>query len=242
MLLNDKVALITGAGRGIGKAIALKYAEEGASVVLVGRNEAVLRETRDEIRANGGSADAFAADLTEDKQVDELIRQTLQLQGRIDILVNNAGMSKEMPLVEMPMDVWDEILDVNLRAVVLCTKAVIPGMIGRKSGNIVNIASAAGIRGLPGSTAYSASKAAVIALGQSLGDELRPNGIRVNTICPGPVDTELFKKSERREFILQAGGDVFEPETIASAALYLASDMSKGVSSQIMVIRGFNRW
>ena len=242
MLLANQIALVTGGGRGIGEAIAVKFAAEGAAVVLTGRNEAALAETRDAIRAGGGTADMFAADLTVDSQVDELITYTLKLHGRIDILVNNAGISKEMPLVDMPMSVWDDIMNINLRGVVLCTKAALPGMIARKSGNIINIASASAIRGLPGSTAYSASKAAVVSLGQALGDELRPHGIRVNNICPGPVDTELFKQSERREFILKAGGDVFEPETIASSALYLASDMSKGVSSQTMVIRGFNRW
>jgi NAD(P)-dependent dehydrogenase (short-subunit alcohol dehydrogenase family) len=242
MLLEGKVALITGAGRGIGKAIALNFANEGALVVLSGRNESALNDVKNEIEAKGKQAVAITADLAKEDQVSKLIAETLNLHQRIDILINNAGISKEMPLVEMPMAIWDQIMEINLRAVVLCTKAVLPGMIERKCGNIVNIASAAGLRGLPGSTAYAASKAAVICLGQALGDELRPYGIRVNSICPGPVDTELFKQSERREFILQAGGDVFLPETIASGALYLASDMSKGMSSQVLVIRGFNRW
>jgi NAD(P)-dependent dehydrogenase (short-subunit alcohol dehydrogenase family) len=242
MLLEGKVALITGAGRGIGKAIALNFANEGALVVLSGRNESALNDVKNEIEAKGKQAVVITADLAKEDQVSKLIAETLNLHQRIDILINNAGISKEMPLVEMPMAIWDQIIEINLRAVVLCTKAVLPGMIERKCGNIVNIASAAGLRGLPGSTAYAASKAAVICLGQALGDELRPYGIRVNSICPGPVDTELFKQSERREFILQAGGDVFLPETIASGALYLASDMSKGMSSQVLVIRGFNRW
>lgn len=242
MLLLNKTALVTGAGRGIGKAIAAGFAAEGAAVLLVGRTESVLLETKAEIEAKGGRADVITADVSDERQVEEMLAQATALHPQLDILVNNAGMSKEMPLADMPMSVWDEILNVNLRSVVLCTKAVLPGMIARKSGNIIHIASASAIRGLPGSTAYAASKAAVVTMGQALGDELRPHGIRVNSICPGPVDTELFKKSERREFILQAGGDVFEPETIASTALYLASDMSKGMSSQVIVVRGFNRW
>ena len=130
----------------------------------------------------------------------------------------------------------------NLRSVMLMLKAVLPSMAERKSGNVVNIGSGAAIRGLPGSAAYSVSKAGVVALTQALGDELRPQGIRLNVICPGPVDTELFQKSERRQFILAAGGDVFDTETVANGILFLASDQSKGMSSQTLVMRGFNRW
>ena len=241
-LMKDQIAVVTGASTGIGKAIALKFADEGAVVVLTARNLEKLHAVQREIESKGQRAAVIPAELRNAEAVQNLIAQTLARYGRIDCLVNNAGISKEMMLYEMPMEVWDEILGINLRAVVLCTKAVLPTMIAQKGGNIVNIASAAGVRGLPGSTAYSASKAAVIALGQSLGDEVRPFGIRVNTVCPGPVDTEMFKKSAKRDYILKQGGDVFEPETMANAVLFLASDLSKGMSSQVMVVRGFNRW
>ncbi len=242
MLLEDRVALITGAGRGIGKAIALKFAEEGAKVVLTGRNAAVLGEVVREITQNGGDAFSVTGDLRDADQVASILKSVLEQYGRLDILVNNAGISKEMKLIHMPMEVWDEILEVNLRTVVLMTKAVLPIFKSQGGGNIINIASAAGLRGLPGSSAYSASKAAVLGLTQALGDELRPDKVRVNAICPGPVDTEMFQTSERRQFILDAGGDLFEPEDVANGALYLASDMSKGVSSQTLTLRGFNRW
>jgi len=242
MMLDGKTALITGAGRGIGRAIALKFASEGATVFLSGRSEDILLNTRKEIEALGRDAFIVPGDIRDEKIVTSILDQMLAIGGKVDILVNNAGISKEMKLSEMPMEVWDEIIQTNLRSVVLCIKAALPHMIANGGGNIINIASAAGLRGLPGSAAYSASKAAVICLSQALGDELRPHRIRVNAICPGPVDTELFKQSERRSFIMQAGGDLFQPEDVANAALYLASSMSSGISSQILTVRGLNRW
>ena len=144
----------------------------------------------------------------------------------------------------MPVSVFDEIMTTNMRSVMLVTKAILPHMVEQKGGSIINIGSGAALRGLPGSVAYSASKAAVVCFTQALGDEVRKveRNIRINAICPGPVDTELFQKSERRDFILAAGGDVFSTETMGDAALFLASDMSKGMNSQVLVLRGFNRW
>ena len=240
--MQGKVAIVTGAARGIGKAVALKFAEEGANIALVDILEKELNETKAEVEVFGGKAMAIPVDLTEDAQVYGMVDTVVKEFGTIDILMNNAGISREMPLNEMPMDVWDKIIEINLRSVALIIKAVLPVMIKNKSGNIASVASASALRGLPGSTAYSASKAGVLCLSQALGDELRPHGIRVNTICPGPVDTELFQKSAKRDFILQAGGDVFDPETVANGALYLVSDLSKGMSSQVLTIRGFNRW
>lgn len=242
MLLENKIAVITGANRGLGKAIAEKFAGEGATVILAGRNREKLEMVKEELTRKGYKADAEIADVTNIAEVNAMVKTITEKNGRIDILVNNAGISKEIKLIDMPLEVWDEIINVNLNSVVYVTKAVLPVMYAQKSGNIVNIASAAALRGLPGSSAYAASKAGVVCLTQALGDELRPEGIRVNAICPGPIDTELFQKSERREFILAAGGDVFAPETIANGALFLASEQSKGMSSQVLTIRGFNRW
>lgn len=241
-LLVGKTAIVTGAARGIGKAISLKFAEEGANVVMLDILEKELNESKAEVEALGTKVKAMALDLTVDKQVQDMVDAVVKEFGTVDILMNCAGISREMPLNEMPMETWDKILEINLRSVVLIVKAVLPVMIQNKSGNICSIASGAALRGLPGSTAYSASKAALLCMSQALGDEQRPNGIRVNVICPGPVDTEMFQKSAKREFILQAGGDVFTPETVANGALYLVSDLSMGVSSQVLTIRGFNRW
>ena len=243
-LLNGKIALITGAARGIGKGIAVKFAQQGALVLLVGRKLPALEQAADEIRAAGGQADCFTADVSQEEQVRDMVAQVMAKYGRIDILVNNAGISKEMPFLDMPIEVFDEIMTTNMRSVMLVTKAVLPHMVEQKSGNIINIGSGAALRGLPGSAAYSASKAAVVCFTQALGDEIRKveRNIRINAICPGPVDTELFQKSERRDFILQAGGDVFSTETLGDGALFLASEMSKGMNSQVLVLRGFNRW
>jgi len=242
MVLDKEVAIITGASRGLGKAIAKKFVEEGATVIICDINEEALKSTFDELRSISSNVDWFITDVTNETDIKNMVTSVLDKYKQIDVLVNNAGISKEIPLNEMSMDIWDKIIEVNLRSVVLCTKAVLPHMMENKKGNIVNISSAAALRGLPGSSAYSASKAGVICLSQSLGDEVRPHGIRVNTVCPGPMDTELFRKSEKRDFILAAGGDVFDTETIANGVLFLASDLSKGMSSQILTMRGFNRW
>lgn len=243
-MLQGKIALITGGSRGIGKGIALKFAGQRAKILLVGRRLSGLEPAAEEIRARGGQAACFQADVSRADQVEQLARAVLEQEGRVDILVNNAGISKEMPFLEMPIETFDEIMTANMRSVMLVTRAFLPGMLEQKSGSIINIGSGAALRGLPGSAAYSASKAAVVCFTQALGDEVRKleRNIRINAICPGPVDTELFQKSERREFILQAGGDVFSTETMGDAALFLASDMSKGMNSQVLVLRGFNRW
>ena len=242
MLLEGKTALVTGASRGIGKAIAVKMASEGACAILVGRKMETLKTVEAEIRQKGGNADCYVCDVRDWKSVTNMVAEIIKKHEKIDILVNNAGISKEMPFLEMPIEVFDEICEMNLRSVMLMMKAVMPYMAERKSGNVVNIGSGAALRGLPGSAAYATAKAGVVCLTQAVGDEVRPLGIRVNVICPGPVDTELFQKSERREFILQAGGDLFQPETVANAAVFLASDLSEGMNSQTLVMRGFNRW
>lgn len=242
MLLERKIALITGAGRGIGKAVALKMASEGAAVMLVGRNMEALKLVENEIKEKAGTADSFVCDVRDQDGITRLVSDVVQRYGRIDILVNNAGISKELPFLEMPVEVFDEICETNLRSVMLMMKAVLPYMAEQKSGNIVNIGSGAALRGLPGSAAYAAAKAGVVCLTQAVGDEVRNMGIRVNVICPGPVDTEMFRKSERREFILAAGGDLFLPETVANGVVFLASELSEGMNSQTLVMRGFNRW
>ena len=243
-LLKDKIALVTGAGRGIGKGIALQYAQNGAKVYLSGRTEEPLRELKREIEKAGGLAEVVLFDVTKQEEILAGVDSILKREGCIDILVNNAGISREMPFLEMPVETFDEIMTGNMRSVMLVTRAVLPHMIEKKYGRIVNIGSGAALRGLPGSCAYSASKAAVIAFTQALGDEIRKveKNIRINAICPGPVDTEMFQKSERREFILAAGGDVTSVEEMGYAAVYLASDLSGVMNSQVLVLRGFNRW
>lgn len=242
MLLNHKIAVITGANRGLGKATALRFAEEGAQVMLIGRNYEAMEIVKNLIQDKGGAAAVFAADVTDSDSVCRIAAEIKQTYGRVDILVNNAGISMEMPLNDMSVDTWRQIIDTNLNSVAIVTKAFLPIMIQQHSGSIVNVGSGAGLRGLPGSCAYSASKAGVICLSQALGDEVRGYGIRVNVICPGPIDTELFQQSERRDYLLKSGGDVFSPESVANGILFLASDMSGGMNSQVLTMRGVNRW
>ena len=250
MVLSGKIALITGANRGLGKAIAEKFASEGALTVLVGRKEAELAAVRDAIIAAGGKADYRVADVTDPKQVQEMVDSVVKEHGTIDILVNNAGISKEIKLMDIPLETWYEIINVNLNSVAIVTKAVLPVMAEHKSGNIVNISSAAALRGLPGSCAYAASKAGVLCLSQALGDEVRPLGIRVNAICPGYVRTPMAE-----DIALQSRPD--DPEAalrdmavaipmkrlcrideIGDLAVFLSSDESSYITGTQIVIDG----
>lgn len=250
-LLNNKVVLITGAGQGIGKGIARQFLMVGANVIFIGRHIEKLENTSEELCRElkidkASRTCCIETDVTDEIQIKEMICHLMNRFGRIDILCNNAGISREMPFINMPIDTFDNIMTTNMRSVMLVTKAVLPIMIKQNYGRIINIGSGAALRGLPGSAAYSASKGAVVTFTQSLGDEIRnimkQRNIRINAICPGPVDTEMFQKSERRQFILEAGGDVTTVDEMGYAAVYLASDLSGVMNSQVLTLRGFNRW
>ena len=172
MVLQEKVALITGAGRGIGKAIALAFAAEGADLILCARTASQVQAVGDEVRRRGRRCLAGVADVSGADDVERLVAEALREFGRIDVLVNNAGISRDKPFMETSRASWNEILGVNFWGVVFFLQAVLPGMLARGSGGIINIASGAGQRGLPGNAAYSAAKAAVIALSHSLADEV----------------------------------------------------------------------
>jgi len=242
MLLNGKVAMVTGAGRGIGKAIALRFAEEGARLVLCARSAGQLDAVADTVRALGRSCHSGTLDVADEAQVALFVHAALQSFGRIDILVNNAGVSNPKPFLETSDADWDEAIGVNFKGVVFCTRAVLPGMLHRGNGRIINIASAAAVRGLPGSPAYTASKFAVVGLTQSLADEVMEKGVRVNVLCPGPVKTELFDSSPLKDFLLKNPANLHEMDDMTGAALYLASDLSGGMNSQTLVIRKTSRW
>jgi len=242
MLLKDKVALITGAGRGIGKAISLRFAEEGASLILCARTAAPLQEVTDAIRHMGRSCLGSVVDVAKEEAVTRLVNDGLAKFGRIDILVNNAGISNPKPFLETSNADWDEAINVNLKGIVFCTRAVLPGMLERGFGRVINIASAAGLRGLPGSPAYTASKFAVVGLTQALADEVVDKGIRVNVICPGPVRTELFDSSPVKDFLLKNPAALLTMDDVTGVALYLASDLSGGMNSQTICVRRSSRW
>jgi NADP-dependent 3-hydroxy acid dehydrogenase YdfG len=191
--LSGKVALVTGAGRGIGRAIAEAFAAEGAAVVLAARSRADLAEVAGTIRAaSSGRALAIPTDVTQDGAVDALVEQTLSELGRLDLLVTSAGAASFGAVADSKPGDWDTMLTLNLRSVMVCCRAVLPAMMRQRSGMIINLSSIATKRTLPGSAAYTASKAGLEAFSRVLAEELRPHGVRVGVLVPGAVDTPIW--------------------------------------------------
>jgi NADP-dependent 3-hydroxy acid dehydrogenase YdfG len=217
--LDGKVALVTGAGRGIGRAIALAFAAEGAAVVLVARSRADLAGVAAEIRERNGRALAIPTDVTQDGGVEAMIEQALTDLGRIDVLVTSAGTAAFGAVAESKPADWDTMLALNLRAVMVCCRAVLPAMLRQRSGMILNVGSIASKRALPGSAVYTATKTAVDAFSRVLAEELRPHGVRVGVLVAGAVDTPLWDSmgaSPPREKMLR-------PEDVARAAVLMAT-------------------
>ncbi len=241
MKLQNKVAIITGSSRGMGKAIALLFAQEGAKVVVnYNHSQDKAEEIVNEITVLGSEAIAIKADVSNEAEVKHMVAETLKRYGKIDILVNNAGIVFDIPFMEKTVDQWKEVLGVNLIGVFLCCKYASPHM--KEGGRIINISSTNGIYSMhPESMDYDASKAGVIAITKSLAQELAPK-ILVNSIAPGWVDTEMnkdlpaefIKKETERIFVKRFG----KPEEIAKAALFLASEDSSYVSGTTMVVDG----
>jgi NADP-dependent 3-hydroxy acid dehydrogenase YdfG len=217
--LEGKTAIVTGAGRGIGRAVALAFAAEGAAVALASRSRADLAEVAGAIRsAGGGRALAIPTDVTNDGAIEALVEQTLADLGRVDVLVTAAGTAAFAALADTKPADWDTMLSVNLRAAMVCCRAVLPSMLRQASGTIVNIASIAAKRALPGSAVYTATKAGLFGFSRVLAEELRNTGVRVGVLMPGAVDTPLWDTlggSPPREKMLR-------PEDVARAAVLMA--------------------
>jgi len=216
--LSGKVALVTGAGRGIGRAIALAFAEEGAAVALIARSRADLAGVAAEIRERGGRALAVPTDVTQDAAVESAVESVAGELGRLDILVTSAGTASFAPVADSKPGDWDAMLALNLRAVMVCCRAALPTMMRQRSGTILNLASIAAKRVLPGSAVYTATKMAVIGFSRVLAEELRPHGVRVGVLVPGAVDTPLWDSlgsSPPRDKMLR-------PEDVARAAVLMA--------------------
>lgn len=217
--LSGKVALVTGAGRGIGRAIALAFAEEGAAVALVARSRADLAGVAAEIRERGGRALAVPTDVTQDAAVESAVENVAGELGRLDILVTSAGTASFAPVADSKPGDWDAMLALNLRAVMVCCRAALPTMLRQRSGTILNVASIAAKRALPGSAVYTATKMAVVGFSRVLAEELRPHGVRVGVLVPGAVDTPLWDtlgSSPPRDKMLR-------PEDVARAAVLMAA-------------------
>ena len=217
--LDGKVALVTGAGRGIGRAIALAFAEEGAAVALVARSRADLAGVAAAIRERDGRALALPTDVTQDGAIEAVVEQTVTDLGRIDVLVTSAGTAAFGAVADSKPADWDAMLALNLRAVMVSCRAVLPAMLRQRSGTILNVGSIASKRALPGSAVYTATKTAVDAFSRVLAEELRPHGVRVGVLVAGAVDTPLWDSmgsSPPREKMLR-------PEDVARAAVLMAS-------------------
>ena len=242
-MLDGKVALVTGAARGIGKAIALKFAAEGADVAFTDLviNEAA-EETVSEIAAFGHKVKGYASNAAKFEETHTVVEEILKDFGHIDILVNNAGITKDGLVMRMTEDQWDAVINVNLKSAFNFIHAVIPGMARQKGGSIINMASIAGQMGNPGQVNYASSKAGLIAMAKSVAKEMGSRGIRANAIAPGYVITEMtnaLPEAVREEYIknipLKRGATV---EEIANTALYLASDLSSYVTGQVIAVNG----
>jgi 3-oxoacyl-[acyl-carrier protein] reductase len=242
-LLEGKTALITGASRGIGKTIALRFALEGASIAITNivEDEEFLN-TIEEIRAHNVTVRGYVSNAADFADSQKVIEQIVKDFGRIDILVNNAGITRDNLLMRMTEDQWDLVLNVNLKSVFNVTKAVLQIMIRQKSGSIVNMSSVVGVSGNAGQSNYSASKAGMIGFTKSIAKEVGSRNIRCNAIAPGFIITEMTEKLPpdiKAEWIgkipLRRGGT---PEDVANTALYLASDLSSYVSGQTIHVCG----
>ena len=242
-LLEGKTALITGAARGIGKALALRFASEGANVAFT---DLVIdesgHETEREIEAYGVKAKGYASNAADFQQTKEVVEQVKADFGRIDILVNNAGITKDGLMMRMTEQQWDAVINVNLKSAFNFINAVLPIMLRQREGSIINMASVVGVHGNAGQSNYAASKAGLIALAKSIAQEVGSRGIRANAIAPGFIETamtEALPHAVREEWIkkipLRRGGKV---EDIASVALFLASDLSSYVSGQVIQVDG----
>lgn len=224
--LDGKVAIVTGAARGIGRGIATALAAEGAAVACADRNEAGARSVVDEIRGNGGRALSVAVDVTDFARVEAMAKRVAEELGTIDILVNNAGIDTIGTVVEMPLKQWRQMIDTNLTSVFYCCKAVLPTMIAQRSGRIINIGSQLGLEGTERMVHYCAAKAGVHGLTRALACEVAPYDINVNAIAPGPIETELLRSipqdwldAKKAEIPLKRFGRV---EEIAPTAVLLA--------------------
>lgn len=242
-LLEGKTALITGAARGIGKALAIRFASEGANIAFT---DLVIdetgEETKKEIEAFGVKCMAYASNAADFEQTAKVVDEVKKDFGRIDILVNNAGITKDGLMLRMTEDQWDKVLTVNLKSAFNFIHAVLPIMMRQRKGSIINMASVVGVHGNAGQSNYAASKAGLIALAKSIAQEVGSRGIRANAIAPGFIETAMtaaLPDDIRKEWVekipLRRGG---KPEDIADVATFLASDMSSYVSGQVIQVDG----
>ena len=240
--LSDKIALVTGASRGIGQSISMILAQNGAHVVCVSRNVNDVQSVADKITHQKFNASAVSCDISDSNNVTELVKDIIEKHGRIDILINNAGITRDNLLMRMSEDDWNEVINVNLKAAFTAIKAASRSMIKQRSGRIINISSVVGLIGNAGQVNYAASKAGLIGMTKSVAREFASRGITANCIAPGYVETEMtnkltdkVKSSLNEQIPLGRIGNV---EDIAYAVAFLASDEASYITGQTLVVDG----
>ena len=240
--LNDKVAVVTGAGRGIGRAVAIAYAKMGANVVCVSRTQENSAKVATEIEALGQNSWAFAVDVSDTSSVESSAKNILEATGRVDILVNNAGVTRDNLLMRMSEEEWDTVINTNLKGAFNFTKAFTRPFMKQRSGRIINIASVIGLIGNAGQSNYAASKAALIGFTKSVAKELAPRGVTANAIAPGFIETDMTAVLDEK-----VRGDIIDripmnrfgsPEDIANTAIFLALESTDYMTGQVLTIDG----
>ena len=239
---ESKVAIVTGSARGIGKAIAMKFAKDGYDVVISDILQDVAEQTAKEIEELGQKALVVVADVSKAEDAERLINETVNAFGRLDVLVNNAGITRDNLAIRMKENEWDMVLNINLKGTFLCSQAAAKFMMKKRTGRIVNIASVSGILGTAGQANYASSKAGVIALTKALARELGPRNITVNAVAPGYIITEMTEKlpdKVKEEYLsqipLKRGGT---PEDVANVVAFLASDAASYVTGTTLIVSG----
>ena len=240
--LSGQVALVTGAARGLGRAIAQTLAAAGAKIACIDVNAETLAETVAAIRAQGGTAEPIACDVTDSNRVGEVVDEVVKLWDKLDILVNNAGITRDNVIVRMKDDQWDTVININLRGTFLFTRAAARPMMKAHRGRIINVASVSGLMGNPGQANYSASKAGVIGLTRTVARELAGRNVTVNAVAPGFIATDMTAKltEEVRQEVLKMIplGRMGDPQDVADAVLFLASDAAAFITGHVLTIDG----
>ncbi len=241
-MLHGKTAIVTGASRGIGAAIAGRLCEVGANVVICSRSTESVSQTEDELKDKGYSVRALAADISKKEDVEMLVEEAISVFSQIDILVNNAGITRDMLLMRLKDEDWDAVLQTNLTGTMYCTRAVLRPMIRQKSGRIINISSVIGLMGNPGQASYAAAKAGIIGLTKTTAKEVGTRGITVNAIAPGFITTDMTAQIPEEyqkkllEFIPMQ--DFGTPDDVADLVCFLASDAANYITGQTLQVDG----